>query len=191
MDTLKQFRQVSLDYISDRRLIPLLVAWTILAVFDITNRLAPPKQTETTRAYEGRQEKVSVQRLNPKRYQMYVDKLDGLSGKSNYSGGKSDSSALEFESTTPPEANEIPVDKGFWSAEKSSYRLVAVLRGDDLFAVLERIEHGTAKRTRIKMHSGDQTDEFRVTDIKMGSITIESQHDGEIMLRMFEGKDRG
>ena len=189
METLKQFRQICLNYISDTRLIPIFFALVILIIIDVSNRLNPSKQIEITRGIEPSNKKVSVQRLHDERYQIYLEKLHGFSTQMDSSGAKLDPTSVGLDSLKSEETDNIDIDKGFWSAEKASYRLVAVLRGDELFAVLECVERATGIKTRINVRPGEQTDEFTVTDIKMNAIKILSKLDGEIMLKMFDRRD--
>ena len=189
METLKQFRQICYNYISDTRLIPIFFALAILVFFDVSNRLMPLKQIEITRGAEQSNEKVSVQRLHGERYQIYLEKLHGSGISSGPSGAKLDPTGEGIDSLTSEEADYTGIDKGFWSAEKASYRLVAVLRGDELFAVLECVERASGIKTHINVRPGDQTDEFTVTDIEMNAIKIYSKLDGEIVLEMFDRRD--
>tara|TARA_A100001015_G_scaffold302652_1_gene391121 strand:+ start:578 stop:1147 length:570 start_codon:yes stop_codon:yes gene_type:complete len=189
METLKQFRQICFNHISDTRLIPIFFALAILVFFDVSNRLIPLKQIEISRGTEQSNKKVSVQRLHSERYQIYLEKLHGSGTSTDPLGAKLDPTGEGLDSLTSKETDYIDIDKGFWSAEKASYRLVAVLRGDELFAVLECVERASGIKTHISVRPGDQTDDFTVTDIRMNAIKIYSKLDGEIVLKMFDRRD--
>ena len=83
---------------------------------------------------------------------------------------------------------EVPRQSGgaAWDTEDFSYRLSAIARRLDIFAVLDRVQKSTGTRHLIEARLGESINGYAVTDLSLKGITLVGEDNKTVRLTLFE-----
>lgn len=75
---------------------------------------------------------------------------------------------------------------GYWESGVFSYRLIAIAKRSERFAVFDRTQNSTDVRDVIELRLGESIDEYLVTDISVKGVTLTAGSKEAVRLTLFE-----
>ena len=170
----------------DARLMPVLGIVVLMVMVDFVSRLTV--ETHDVTALQWRDiEEFEVLQLRESMHTGYLNKLSALT----------DTSTTEFLPLETHSPSGIDIDAaagvniGYWRATQFSFKLLAIIVGDDHFAVFDRVEDTSGEHALVEVRVGDFIDGFLVKKMTVSSVTVFSESSSPTVLQMFQGFNEG
>lgn len=159
------------------RLFPLAGLVAVILAFDALSRLV---LIESIADEDFSLEPVSLAAratLGSDLHKEYLSKLQ------EFEVDKSNEEPVEYASL---ETIKLGKDQDFWEVDEAMYRLVAILKGRNRLALIDKVDKTTGLSEIIKVRAGEKIKDFLVDGIGRYSITITTTSGDISTLRIFE-----
>lgn len=159
------------------RLYPIIAMISVIILADVLSRLVPTSATEHDALILDSARLSERVFFGGESYTGYIDRLKKFNVRD---------SIVDMINPMSGEVGLVEHGLGYWQLDKSKYRLVAVLKGKERMALVEKADVATGQHEIIKVLDGDQFEDFRVVSIGRQSLTVLSQAGERVELRLFE-----
>lgn len=168
------------SFLTNRRHWPIFAFWLVAMVYDAVTRLDNPHLSQSAGRVDQDELIVEPQaKLSADLYATLIERLNLQRAT------PADARSGDFGSLAESKGDESYI----WRSPMNAYRLVAVFKQRDRFAVVERLGHGGDRSELIDVLLGDDLDGYEVFFITEHSISVRHGDGSIIRLRLFDASN--